>query len=105
MAANSAGYPRILETGIPSIDTREPWEYDRQRYKQRNEAEKFLDRTFFTGEQVANMLGGAISYSHLNNFGRMSTEETSMEEIRVFGNDDETLLQSQLPNGFIVIAG
>jgi hypothetical protein len=51
------------------------------------------------------MLGGAISYSHLNNFGRMSTEETSMEEIRIFGNDDETFFQSQLPNDFIVITG
>jgi transposase len=44
MAANGAGYPRILETGIPSIYTREPWEYDRQRYKPRNEVERLFRR-------------------------------------------------------------
>lgn len=67
--------------------------------------EKFHDGQIFTSEQFVNMLCGAISHSHLNNFWWMSTKETPMEEIGIFGNDDETLLQSQLLDRFIVIAG
>jgi len=67
--------------------------------------EKFRDGQIFTSEQFVNMLCGAISHSHLNNFWWMSTKETPMEEIGIFGNDDETLLQSQLLDRFIVIAG